>query len=487
MLRFVDDSALEVFRDRVGHQRVVTFDAPAPEPPVEIEVVTGLLTIVDGDPLFARAEQITGIGWRSDHPRWLARAVIDESDLLWPANDWALGSVHLDPSLPDLVVAVPAADEHTPAIDHLAGASDLSAAITPDDFFDPRWVPGDEASRDGPSGEGIHCCAAIDEIGLLLAPDLYDPTPLPPVAERPPVTLAGDEFAPCVVEVGSPAPAPEPQPLAGLRLDPTVPGDLARIAELQGRLVTFAGQRGDLTALIDVPPGLPRSRILVWRAGFDSARAACYHPWLDVASPEDSRDWLVRVNPSAFAAGIIAAREWRSGVAAGPANAVAAGVVRTAVPVPMIEHDELHPNGINVFVTERDGVRLMGARTLSGLHSQRQLSVVRLTTVIALTLQREMVWAAFEPNNEQLWGRVRRLVNDYLDGLHRQGAFAGATPRDSFFVRCDRQSMTQADIDAGRCVVEVGFAPTEPTEFIVVRFVVNDDRGPRSEIGVSRG
>ena len=50
--------------------------------------------------------------------------------------------------------------------------------------------------------EGIHCCAAIDEIGLLLAPDLYDPTPLPPVAERPPVTLAGDEFAPCVVEVG---------------------------------------------------------------------------------------------------------------------------------------------------------------------------------------------------------------------------------------------------------------------------------------------
>ena len=242
------------------------------------------------------------------------------------------------------------------------------------------------------------------------------------------MTLAGDEFAPCVVEVGSPAPAPEPQPLAGLRLDPTVPGDLARIAELQGRLVTFAGQRGDLTALIDVPPGLPRSRILVWRAGFDSARAACYHPWLDVASPDDSRDWLVRVNPSAFAAGIIAAREWRNGVAAGPANVVAAGVVRTAVPVPMFEHDELHPNGINVFVTERDGVRLMGARTLSGLHSQRQLSVVRLTTVIALTLQREMVWAAFEPNNEQLWGRVRRLVNDYLDGLHRQGAFAGATP-----------------------------------------------------------
>ena len=98
-----------------------------------------------------------------------------------------------------------------------------------------------------------------------------------------------------------------------------------------------------------------------------------------------------------------------------------------------------------------------------------------------------MVWAAFEPNNEQLWGRVRRLVNDYLDGLHRRGRSRVRRRDESFFVRCDRQSMTQADIDAGRCVVEVGFAPTEPIEFIVVRFVVNDDRGPRAEIGVSRG
>ena len=166
---------------------------------------------------------------------------------------------------------------------------------------------------------------------------------------------------------------------------------------------------------------------------------------------------------------------------AGPSNQVAVGPVRVSSAVTREQHDELHPEGVNVFLADRDGIRLTGARTLSRRPELRQLSVARLMTVLRLSLERELDWAVFEPNGDALWAEVRRLVAAYLARLYAAGAFVGATANEAYFVRCDRTTMTQNDLDSGRFVCLVGVAPAEPVEYLVLRLARDRDDTVRIE------
>ncbi|WP_347346721.1 phage tail sheath C-terminal domain-containing protein, partial [Microbacterium sp.] len=478
---YVDDS--RELRHPLGTvvDRALELATPVPAVAVAAEVVTARLEVVDVDRAIPRREELTGLGLRADHPRWLARAVATESALVWPDASWAASTVRtaglaltpialaapVDPEDPDRDLMFPG----TERVDHMTGGADRWADIVVGDFFDPRWVLGDELP-----GDGIDALADDAEVGIVLAPDLYDPSPLPPADEVDDVpTLCGPEFQ---VALDEPAAVPRPPvapQLEGLRRDPLESGDYAAIVAAQRRLVDWADARRDVTVLLDVPPGLSRPRMLAWRNEFDSAFAAAYHPWLDVAAPDDRRDALVRVNPSAFAAAILAAREVRFGVQHGPANELAAGAVRVADDVAPAVHDALHLAGIDVFLAERDGIRLTGARTLSRQAELRQLSVARLMTVLRLTLEREMTWAVFEPSDPELWAEVERLVHDLLSRFYQAGAFAGATTKEAFFVRCDRTTMTAHDLDNGRLVCLVGVAPVEPVEYLVIEIALTSD------------
>jgi phage tail sheath protein FI len=75
----------------------------------------------------------------------------------------------------------------------------------------------------------------------------------------------------------------------------------------------------------------------------------------------------------------------------------------------------------------------------------------------------------FEPNGERLWSLLRQLVTAFLYRLWQQGALLGSSAEEAFFVRCDRTTMTQADIDDGLVLLEIGFAPIKPAEFVVLR------------------
>jgi hypothetical protein len=434
-------------------QRFVDLEAALPmalADPSEarVDLVLGTLTLEDGD---GRSETHSALGLSSSHPRWLARVLYQESDLLWPAPDgtttWYLEDLDVASDLAPYALA-------------LSGGADDFGAVAPEDFLDDRWQPSDPCP-----GDGIQCLAGLPDLAAVCAPDLYAPFPLDEEATAPDLPGCGPDF-----QRALPRPPPGPPPrrvaqLTGLALDPSQ--DLEAIVGYQKAVVEFA-EAVQAIALLDVPPGLELRQMLRWRGRFGSAYAAAYHPWLDVSRLDDQRG-LVPVPPSAVAAGIIAQRELALGIPHGPANAVALGVVNVRAIVSPAAHDALHPAGVNVFLRERDGVRLTAARTLSRDPAYRQLSVRRLVTMLRRTLDQQMQWAVFEPNDARLRRELRRMLGAYLGELFRLDAFAGATEEQSFFVRCDEEQNPPRVVNAGQLICEIGVAPAEPLEFIVLR------------------
>jgi phage tail sheath protein FI len=289
----------------------------------------------------------------------------------------------------------------------------------------------------------------------------------------PPRTRTSGEFERCAtaadVEPGS-------RFIPTTRLDARLPDQLAAITSRQKRVVEVAVLRKRFVALLDVPNGVPSPTLLRWRADFDTSYAAAYHPWLGVPREDDPARTLVDVPPSAFAAGVIAARERRYGLPWGPANELAVGAVAATASVSDAMHDQLHLAGINVFRVERDGFRLSAARTLSSDADYRQLSIRRLMTMLALTLERQGQWLVFEPNTAALRRDLTFSITQLLRELQRAGAFAGATDAESFFVTCDDALNPRASQELGRLVAEVGVAPAAPLEYLVLR-ITQDSSG----------
>lgn len=438
-------------------QSIVRLDQDAGATPVAVETVEACLDLDDGD---GRTETYTGLALGGAHPRRMATVLCEQSELVYPDASWATADlVPKDSSLPPL------------ATGPFGGGVDAYADVVPDDFFDADWVPGDP----GPAS-GVHALAGIDDVSSLVTPDLYEPSPLPDLEfVLDPPTLAGPTFEPCLEPVDRGVQDVQPPQLLGLLLDPGDPTELARIVGYQQRVVEFGETLQSFVALLDVPPGLDQRRIIAWRGNFPSSFAAAYHPWLDVARPNDRRDTTVRLNPAAYAAGIIAHRELLYGVPFGPSNELAVGAVDVADDVSPTRHDELHPLGINVFLRRRDGIELTAARTLSLAPAYRQLSVRRLMTMLIRTLEQEMQWVVFEPNNASLQADLRHLLTGYLRRLYRANAFAGATEDEAFFVRCDSTVNTEAVLDAGQLIALIGIAPAEPLEFLVVQLTHDGD------------
>jgi len=414
-------------------------------PDARVTLVEAALVLDDAD---GREERHEGLGLSSIHPRWLAKVVYQESILAYPMQDWIDEDLDIRADL-------------APYQARFSGGADDFRSIAAADFFDPEWVAGDPCP-----GNGIQSLAHLPELAAIAVPDLYSPAPLVERQHVATLPRCGPTFERSFPMAPPPPPLPPEQDLDGLRLDPEA--DLDSIIALQTSVVDFAEEIG-IIALLDVPPRLHRREILRWRGRFSSPYAAAYHPWLRVSRLDDARSALIRVNPSAVAAGIIAQRELALGIPHGPANVIAQGVVDVDDLVTPSFHAEAHPLGINVYLKERDGVRLTAARTLSADPAYRQLSVRRLVTMLRRTLDQQMQWAVFEPNDEALRRDLRQLLSAYLGELFRLNAFTGAIESEAFFVRCDEELNPPRVVDAGQLLCEVGVAPAEPLEFIVLR------------------
>ncbi len=428
---------------------------------VDVDVVTGTVEIADRSSSLRREERFTGLGLRPGHPTYVGDVLRSRSVLALPTGDWST------PLLPDRFLTPLAATRTATGLDRSYG-------ITGDSFFDDGPADADPLDELA-THRGADALGRVAELGLLCAPDLgwRSERPVPSKA-RPPIRPVApcDPCPTCPPVIDRTADDDTPPPPVPIGLDPSAPDDLAELVARQRRLVDIADLRRQFVVLLDVPNGLSVGRVTDWRAGFDSSHAAAYHPWLGVprvrADPTD-RSTVVAVPPSSFAAGIIAVRERRFGLAFGPANELATGAVLTVEAVDDAAHDRLHELGVNVYRSERDGVRLTAARTLSTDADYRQLSVRRFMTMLALTIERQASWLVFEPNTPGLRARLAHALTQLLREQQRRGAFSGDSEATSFFVRCDpglNPPQTQA---LGRLVAEVGVALAAPLEFLVLR------------------
>jgi uncharacterized protein len=138
------------------------------------------------------------------------------------------------------------------------------------------------------------------------------------------------------------------------------------------------------------------------------------------------------------------------------------------------ENGTLNPLGINCLRNfPIFGPVSWGARTLDGADQQasewKYVPVRRIALFLEESLYRGTKWVVFEPNDEPLWAQIRLNIGAFMQNLFRQGAFQGQTPRDAYFVKCDKETTTQTDINSGIVNIVVGFAPLKPAEFVVIK------------------
>jgi hypothetical protein len=209
--------------------------------------------------------------------------------------------------------------------------------------------------------------------------------------------------------------------------------------------------------------------------GTNSKNAALFFPRLKQPNPLKENQ-VETFAAGGTVAGVIARTDATRGVWKAPAglDATLNGVPELSVPLTDAEIGLLNPLGVNCLRALPGAGRLVwGARTMRGADlfadEWKYLPVRRTALFLEESLFRGTQWVVFEPNDEPLWAQIRLNLGTFMNNLFRQGAFQGSTPREAYFVKCDKETTTQADIDLGIVNIHVGFAPLKPAEFVVIR------------------
>lgn len=231
-------------------------------------------------------------------------------------------------------------------------------------------------------------------------------------------------------------------------------------------------------AIIDSPKGSSIEEIREFRRHINSNSAAIYYPWVNVFDPNDHSGRGIESNqialpPSGFIAGIYARVDAERGIHKAPASEKIHGIARLEHDVNTQHGDALNLEAINVLrFFQKRGHLVWGARTLSTDPEWKYINTRRFTSFIERSIEQGLQWAIFAPNNELLWLKARSSIDAFLYNLWRNGALEGIKTDEAYFVRCDTTTMTQNDIDDGRLICQIGFAPMKPAEFIILNISV---------------
>lgn len=235
-----------------------------------------------------------------------------------------------------------------------------------------------------------------------------------------------------------------------------------------GHLIAHCESQRYRVAILDSRPGHSVADVRAYRAALDSTRAALYYPWVRILDPLSGVE--LDLPPSGFIAGIFARTDILRGVHKTPANEPIRLAVGLERPITQAEQEVLNPEGINcVRSFPGRGHLVWGARTISSDPEWKYINVRRYFLYLEQSVEKGTQWAVFEPNGAALWDSIRRAVENFLHNEWRDGRLQGTKPEEAFFVKCDRTTMTQSDIDNGRLICEIGIAPVRPAEFVIFR------------------
>jgi phage tail sheath protein FI/enoyl-CoA hydratase/carnithine racemase len=244
------------------------------------------------------------------------------------------------------------------------------------------------------------------------------------------------------------------------------PGYSARAAaaEIQQALIEHVGQPERFRfAVLDARPAATIDEVLAARSSINSSYAAMYYPWVTTQNS-------VQLPPSGFVCGILARVDTARGVWRAPANETVTGAVDLQAAIDTHGQERLSAQGINSIRSfPSRGILLWGARTTSEDPLWKYVNVRRYFIYLEQSIYAGLQWVVFESNGEPLWAGVRQTITNFLLNNWRSGALMGTKPEEAFYVRCDRSTMTQNDIDNGRTIAEIGVAPVRPAEFVIIR------------------
>jgi hypothetical protein len=314
-----------------------------------------------------------------------------------------------------------------------------------------------------------------------------DPAPATPIPEDkvyeitpgndgPDLASGGAAFGTALTADGSGYHLLETVDLVNLLCVPGFAPDATTKAQLE-ELEKFCSDRRALLLVDGKPSVAPAdsAKLLTDQPLAFGENAALYYPWISAPDPLNAgsaRDFP----PSGFVAGIFARTDASRGVWKAPAGTEAklVGVIGASRSMTDIQNGRLNKAAINCV---RDfaayGTIVWGARTLAGNDDTpsewKYVPVRRTALFLEETLFRALKWVVFEPNDEPLWAQIRLNVGAFMQTLFRQGAFQGQSPQEAYFVKCDKETTTQNDINLGIVNIHVGFAPLKPAEFVVVQ------------------
>ena len=349
--------------------------------------------------------------------------------------------------LPDPAAGVPASGPPRPRRRSLVQGLALAPVASWPAWLRARMLPAEPASLDALAWylDAIDQLTDQPEVALLALPDLYN------------------DFA---------APAWAPGGAVGAVLAAAI----AAADELRDRMV-----------LVDLPPsnapataielvrwldGLGRGDgTHIWRA------AAAYHPPIRVLDPLGGLGHeLRRIAPSGHVAGMISQSDRLRGAHQTPANVALVDVVDVTEERPTDELAVLGGGGVNMIrCAPRRGFVVMGGRTLDLVEGYRFVAHRRLLHRLVRAIHLAAQPLVFETNGPELWVRFARAVTSVILPAWRAGALKGTTAGQAFRVQCDADTNPQREIDLGRCVCLIAFAPATPMEFILLRVAVSRD------------
>ncbi len=221
--------------------------------------------------------------------------------------------------------------------------------------------------------------------------------------------------------------------------------------------------------VVDSQQDMAIADVRAFASNFDDSRLALYYPWVVMSDPTGASNEIT-VPPGGFIAGVYANTDVIRGVHKSPANEIVVGALRFAQEINQFQQELLNPNGINCLRSfSGRGHRVWGGRTLASDPEWKYVNVRRFFLYLERSIEKSTQWVVFEPNGDLLWRNVRNTIENFLYNEWFNGRLLGSKASEAYFVRCDRSTMTQADLDEGRLVCEIGVAALKPAEFVIFR------------------